>query len=177
MYTRMPGRAILLALVFITTLSGRSTGWASLTQPTNSLEAGIRNAILRGDAQELRVLMGQAGELSSSDAAIAQRALASMETLGAQDSSLLAERYGVDWANKIAHALKSETDGAVKRALLERYGSAEAAFLRVHKVVETLKNLPRGVSERLVNVDGLEVLVRIYVQRGVAQIATILKKK
>lgn len=148
---------------------------ASLTQPTNSLEAGIRNAILRGDSQELRVLLEQAGKLSSSDSAIAQRALASMERIAAQDAKALAERYGIDWANKVQHALKTAEDGAVKRALFERYKTAEAIFARVDKAVAALRDVPKGQFLRKVVVDGIEVAVRGYNGAGGAIIGTIEK--
>lgn len=154
---------------------GPSTTHASLTHPTNTLEAGIRNAIMRGDAQELRTLLSHAGDLSSSDAAIARRALASIERIGAEDAQLVAKRYGLDWANKVEHALRTTRDGAVKRALFERYKTAEAIFVRLQKALDSLRDLPDGNYAQLLTVDGLDVTLRIYVESGIARISTILK--
>lgn len=149
---------------------------ASLTNPTNSLEAGIRNAIVRGDAQELRVLLGQASELSASDTAIAQRALSSMEAVGASSARSLAGRYGIDWANKAHHALNSSKSGAVKEALLARYQTAVKAFARVDEAVAVLTGMAEGGFERAVLVDGMTVWVRGAVRDGFAFIGTIFKK-
>lgn len=155
---------------------GASPVQASLSSPTNSLEAGVRNAILRGDAQELRALLGQASELSANDAAIAQRALSSMETVGAADARLLATRYGLDWANKVHHAINSSRSGAVREALLARYQTAAKAFARVDDAVAALTDMAEGKFERAVMVDGMSVWVRGYVRDGLAFIGTIFKK-
>lgn len=148
---------------------------ASLTHPTNTVEASIRRAILDGDVEELRLLLGEVGELSSSDAAIARRALASMEAVGQQSAREIAGRYGLDWANRVHHILKTARDGAIKRALLARYGSPERVFARVDEIVASLTGLAEGYREETVLVDGLLVVVRINVAQQVARIATILK--
>lgn len=160
--------------VFLLLATTSTPAQASLTQPTNTMEAGIHNAIMRGDAQELRTLLGQAGKLSANDSAIAQRALSSMGRLGAQDARLLAQRYGIDWANKVQHALKTASDGPVKRALFQRYGSAEAVFAQVDKALNALSDLPNGKFIRTLLVDGMEVTVRAF-KDGIAVIGTIEK--
>lgn len=166
--------AALLALFVLAACP--ATSRASLTRPTNTLEGGIQNAILRGDAQELRVLLEQAGELSSSDAAIARRALVSMERVAVQDAKSLAQRYGIDWANKVQHALKTPKTGPVKEALFRRYGTAEAIFTRLDRIVVTLPGLPAGYSLQRVVLDGLEVTIRCFLRDdGVAILSTIEK--
>lgn len=162
-----------IAAILLVLAAGPSA--ASLANPTNTVEAGIRKAILEGNTEELRLLLGQAGELSSSDAAIARRALASMEVLGQRGAQRIAGRYGLDWANKVQHALKTTRDGAIKRALLARYGSPERVFERVDQIIGALEGLPEGVRDVEVIVDGLMVVVRLNVAREAVRIATILK--
>lgn len=107
------------------------------------MEASIRNAIMRGDAQDAR---------------------------------MLAERYGLDWANKVQHALKTAADGPVKRALFERFKTAEAIFAKLDKAIGSLRNLPEGFSNQKVVVDGIDVIVRCFVNGGAAIISTIEKR-
>lgn len=175
---RVVGRiriSVLAVVIAIATAAAPAPLRASLANPTNTLEGGIRNAILRGDAQELRALLGQASELSANDAAIARRALSSMEAVGAADARNLAGRYGIDWANKVVHALKTGKEGAIKRALFERYRTAEAVFARVDEAVAALRSLPKGEVIVTVLVEGLSVVVRCYATNGEAVISTIQK--
>jgi hypothetical protein len=165
-----------LALVMVGASASPST--ASLTQPTNTVEASIHKAIVEGDIQGLRLLLTDASELSASDQAIARRALTSMETLGTKDScTVLAKQYGINWANKVHHALETATDGPVKQALLDRYGSPEAVFWRVHEVINKLRGLPEGAVEREVAIDGLKVVVRMFIRGTTITISTLLKRK
>lgn len=169
------GRRRLAALALVVLVVCPAVSYASLAQPTNSMEAGIRNAILRGDTQELRTLLGQAGDLSSSDAAIARRALASMEKLAAEDAQALARRYGLDWANTLQHALKTAADGPVKQALLQQYGSPEKVFVQLDQVVAAFQNVPEGKFTREIVLDGIKVIVRCFGKGGIAILRTIDK--
>jgi RHS repeat-associated protein len=104
--------------------------------PKNSLEAGIQQAIRRGDIGELRLLLGEAGEqLTANELLIAQRALAAMETLTAEDTAMLSARYGVDFANKIIHVFGKSAHGL--GGVVEELGSAAKAFAEAQRAVET----------------------------------------
>lgn len=145
----------------------------SLFQPQTTLEAGVRNAILRGDIQELRLLLSEAN-LSTADAAYAQRILASMEKIGESNSRLLAERYGVDWLNKVHHIFKGH-QGSIGNTLIQKSGSMENAVVATQKAVDALKLTKTGNYPVTVTVNGITVIVRVYVNNGVSRIATILK--
>ncbi|HGH6191359.1 TPA: DUF637 domain-containing protein, partial [Neisseria meningitidis] len=145
----------------------------SLFQPQTTLEAGVRNAILRGDIQELRLLLGEAN-FSTADAAYAQRILASMEKIGESNSRLLAERYGVDWLNKVHHIFKGH-QGSIGNTLIQKSGSMENAVVATQKAVDALKLTKTGNYPVTVTVNGITVIVRVYVNNGVSRIATILK--
>jgi filamentous hemagglutinin len=139
-----------------------------LGRPTNTLEAGIQQAILRGDAAELETLLGEAN-LSANDSAIAQRALSAMEKLGATDARMLAQRYGIDFANKIGHVLGES--GHNLGGLIQRFGSAERAFVQIQNGVDSL-SLSAGQFETTIAVGGVNVTVRGIVLDGVARIST-----
>lgn len=143
----------------------------SLAHPKNTYEAGVRQAILRGDVQELRTLLGN-GVLSADDALIAQRALTAMESLGAENNAMLAGRYGVDWANKVGHAFGKEMHNL--GGLVEKFGSAERAFVQIQTRIDSLA-LPAGRFEQSLSIGGTNVTVRGFVQDGVAKIGTIFK--
>ncbi|EOB40007.1 pre-toxin domain with VENN motif family protein, partial [Neisseria meningitidis 69176] len=145
----------------------------SLFQPQTTLEAGVRNAILRGDIQELRLLLGEAN-FSTADAAYAQRILASMEKIGESNSRLLAERYGVDWLNKVHHIFKGH-QGSIGNTLIQKSGSMGNAVVATQKAVDALKLTKTGNYPVTVTVNGITVIVRVYVNNGVSRIATILK--
>ena len=145
----------------------------SLFQPQTTLQAGVRNAILRGDIQELRLLLSGAN-LSTADAAYAQRILASMEKIGESNSRLLAERYGVDWLNKVHHIFKGH-QGSIGNTLIQKSGSMENAVVATQKAVDALKLTKTGNYPVTVTVNGITVIVRVYVNNGVSRIATILK--
>ena len=145
----------------------------SLFQPQTTLEAGVRNAILRGDIQELRLLLSEAN-LSTADAAYAQRILASMEKIGESNSRLLAERYGVDWLNKVHHIFKGH-QGSIGNTLIQKSGFMENAVVATQKAVDALKLTKTGNYPVTVTVNGITVIVRVYVNNGVSRIATILK--
>lgn len=107
----------------------------SLARPTNTVEASIHRAIINADIGELRVLLGEtSGSLRTSDLLIAKRALATMESIGAQDSALLAGRYGVDFANKIAHAFGRAEHNLCHVA--RHFGSAGRAFAQIQRAVD-----------------------------------------
>lgn len=143
----------------------------SLAHPKDTLEAGIRQAMLRGDAAELRLLLGEAN-LSASDLAIAQRALSVMQNLGAQEARMLAERYGIDFANKIGHAFGKEMHNL--GGLVRHFGSAERAFVQIQTRIDSLA-LPAGRFEQSLNIGGSNITVRGFVQDGAAKIGTIFK--
>lgn len=145
----------------------------SLFQPQTTLEAGVRNAILRGDIQELRLLLGEVN-FSKAEAAYAQRILASMEKIGESNSRLLAERYGVDWLNKVHHVFKGH-QGSIGNTLIQKSGSMENAFVATQKAVDALKLTRTENYPVTVTVNGITVIVRVYVNNGVSRIATILK--
>ena len=120
-------------------------------------------------------MIGNVGsELSGAEMAIAQRALVTMESLGAENSAMLAGRYGVDWANKVGHAMGKEMHNL--GAVLEKFGSAERAFVQIQSRVDSL-TLSAGKFEIPVVVDGLSVTVRGFVQNGAARINTIFIPK
>ena len=145
----------------------------SLFKPQNTLEAGVKNAILRGDINELRLLLGEAN-LSAADTAYAYRILASMEKVGANNARLLAERFGVDWINKVHHIFKGH-QGPIGDALIKKSGSIEQAVAATQKAVDALKLTRAGKYPVTVNVNGVTVTVRVYVEGGIARISTILK--
>ncbi len=143
---------------------------ASITgTPRNTVEAGIKNAILRGDVEELRLLLGEAN-LSVNDLVIAKRALSAMESLGAADARMLAQRYGVDFANRIGHVFGKTTHKL--EGLIKQFGSPERAFTQVQSRIDSL-SLSAGKFEKIVNVGGTNVTVRGVVQDGLARISTI----
>jgi filamentous hemagglutinin len=149
----------------------------SLSKPTNTYEVGVRQAILRGDAQELRTLLGN-GVLSVDDALIAQRALAGMESLGASNSAMLSGRYGVNWVNRVHHIFEGVHQGPVGQALLGRFGSPLEAMAQVQRAVEVAKPATGMFSNTFrstVNVQGIAVQVRGAVVDGVYKIGTIQK--
>jgi len=145
----------------------------SLARPRNTVEAKIQQALMQGDAAELRLALGEAGsEVSVSDIAMAQRALGAMENLSPESAKMLAERYGLDFANKIGHAFGKEMHNL--DGLVQTYGSAERAFVQVQAQVDSL-SLSAGQFQQVVSVGGINVTVRGFVQNGVAKIATIFK--
>lgn len=149
----------------------------SLTHPDykdSSLVNGIRQAIIRGDVEELRLLLGNAAELSSTDLAIAQRALTAMESLGPEGAKLLASRYGVNFANTVNHAF-----GQAKHnlgPLVQEFGSPAQAFVQVQTAVDaafaTTGNIPAAVQ-----VGRFTVQVRGAIMDGVAHIRTLFIPK
>ena len=150
----------------------------SLMHPTNTIEAKLQQAILKGDVAELRLALGEATSLSASDALIAQRALATMEGLGAENSAMLASRYGVDWANKVGHIFESAHQGSVGQALVGQLGSPANAMLQVQRAVEIAKpstSLFSNTFNTTVNVQGVAVQVRGALVNGVYRIGTIQK--
>jgi RHS repeat-associated protein len=145
----------------------------SLAHPTNTYEAGVRQAILRGDVGELQALLGN-GVLSAEDALIAQRALTAMESLGPEGAQLLASRYGVNYANTVNHAF-----GQAKHnlgPLVQEFGSPAQAFVQVQTAVDTAfaatGNIPAAVQ-----VGRFTVQVRGAIMDGVAQIRTLFIPK
>ena len=144
---------------------------ASLTGggPT-SIESAIQQAILRGDVDALRTLLGEVASLSANDLAMAQRALAAMENLGAQEAKMLAERYGIDFANKIGHAFGK--DGHKLDAVVQAFGSAERAFVEIQGQLDAM-SLSAGNSTQILNVGGINVTVQAFVRNGTAKIVNI----
>ena len=143
----------------------------TLAHPKTTYEAGVRRAILRGDAAELRTLLGN-GPLSASDLAIAQRALTVMEGLGAENSAMLASRYGVDFANKIGHVFGKELHNL--SGVVQQFGSAERAFVQIQTQIDSLA-LAAGKFETAISIGGTNVTVRGFVQNGAAKISTVFK--
>lgn len=170
----MPGAQTVVHQAAIEAQAGfnSSTAVASLAAPSNTLEAGIRQAMLRGDAAELRLLLGEVSGLSASDMAMAQRAAATIESLGAGDSAMLASRYGIDWANRVHHIFEGAHQGQVGQALITRFGSPAKAFAQIQRAVEAAHP---GTGPATVNVGGIAVQVRGAVVDGVYKISTVLK--
>jgi filamentous hemagglutinin len=149
----------------------------SLAHPQNTYEAGVRQAILKGDVSELEALLGN-GTLSAQDALIAQRSLAAMRSAGTENSALLAGRYGVDWVNKVGHIFEGAHQGPVGQALLRRFGSPIEAMAQVQRALEVTKpstGLFSNTFQTTVNVQGVAVPVRGALVDGVYRIGTILK--
>ena len=145
----------------------------SLVHPKNTYEAGVRQAILRGDVAELETLLGN-GVLSADDALIAQRALVAMKSLGPEGAQLLASRYGVNYANTVNHAF-----GQAKHnlgPLAQEFGSPAQAFVQVQAAVDTTfaatGNIPAAVQ-----VGRFTVQVRGAIMDGVANIRTLFIPK
>ncbi len=154
--------------------NGAATGafsylFNSLAHPTNTLEAGVRQAILRGDVGELRVLLGEAN-LTANDMAMAQRALSAMENLSGQEARMLAKRYGLDFANKIGHAFGKELHNL--DTLVRTFGSPERAFVQIQNQVDAL-SLSAGPFTRVLTIDSVNVTIRGFVQNGIAKIGTV----
>jgi filamentous hemagglutinin len=147
----------------------------SLMHPSNTLEAGIQSAIMKGDTAELRVLL-DAGGLSSNDLAIAQRALSVMEDLSSADSSMLADRYGVDFGNKLSHVFENNLHDHGLDSLVKEFGSNARAFVEIQRSVEGL-DLGPGQFVRSINIGeySTSVTVRGYVQDGIVRINTIYR--
>ena len=142
---------------------------SSIAHPTNTLEAGIQQAILRGDAQELRLLLGEAN-LTANDLAIAQRALGAIESLGADAARSLASRYGVDYANTMIHAMNNS--GHNLAALVQSLGSPAKVFLEVQRLVDAAV-AASGNAPSVVQVGNTLVQVRVVLVDGVARIRTM----
>jgi filamentous hemagglutinin len=154
------------------------TQLASLSRPVNTVEAKVRQAILSGDAAELRLVLGEATSLSSTDLAIAYRALAAMESLGAQNSALLASRYGVDWANRVGHIFEGVHQGPVGQALLQRFGSPAEAMAQIQRALEVARpstGLTGSSFATTLNLQGIAVQIRGRVVDGIYKIGTIEK--
>lgn len=115
--------------------------------------------------------MGEMSEigLTQSDLALATRARSAMEKLGSADARMLAGRYGVDFANKIGHVFAKAEHNL--QALVQRFGSAERAFVEIQTKVDALA-LPAGQFQTTVTVSGVNITVRGFVQDGLAQIGT-----
>ena len=86
----------------------------------------------------------------------------------------MAERYGVDWLNKVHHVFKGH-QGSIGNALIQKSGSMENAFVATQKAVDALKLTKTENYPVTVMVNGITVIVRVYVNNGVSRIATILK--
>lgn len=142
---------------------------ASLSRPNTTYEAGVRQAILRGDVEELRGLLGN-GVLSDTDYLIAQRALAAMESVGSQDAAMLASRYGVDFTSTINHAF-----GVAKHKLakvMAEFGSAAKAFVEAQRIVDAAY-AANGSIPQVIRLGTVDVQVRGAVIDGVAYIRTL----
>ena len=97
-----------------------------------------------------------------------------VEKIGESNSRLLAERYGVDWLNKVHHVFKGH-QGSIGNTLIQKSGSMENAFVATQKAVDALKLTKTENYPVTVMVNGITVIVRVYVNNGVSRIATILK--
>jgi hypothetical protein len=95
-----------------------------------------------------------------------------MENLTAQESKLLAERYGLDFANKIEHAFARS--GHNVESLVTQFGSEAQAFVRIQKIVDSMA-LPNGVTNQVVSVGGQNITVRVFVENGIKKITTFYK--
>ena len=117
----------------------------------------MQQAILNGDAAELRLALGEVTTLSASDVAIAQRALAAMETVGVENAKALATRYGVDWAHKAHHVFGQSKHGL--DSLAQTIGSREAAFAELQRAVDAAYKAT-GQFPKSVDVRGTVVRVQ-----------------
>lgn len=91
---------------------------------------------------------------------------------------MLAQRYGIDWANKVDHVFGSVREGPIKDALLNKFGSPGEAFAGVQRAVDAVHpsgNFFTGSFTTNVNVQGIGVTVRGYISNGIARIGTIEK--
>jgi filamentous hemagglutinin len=129
----------------------------SLSKPKDTVEAKVQQAILNGDAAELRLALGEVTTLSASDVAIAQRALAAMETVGVESAKALATRYGVDWAQKAHHVFGQSKHGL--DSLAQTIGSREAAFAELQRAVDAAYKAT-GQFPKSVDVRGTVVRVQ-----------------
>jgi hypothetical protein len=101
-----------------------------------------------------------------------------MESLGAENSAMLASRYGVDWVNRAHHIFEGVHQGPVGQALLGKFGSPLEAMAQVQRALEVAKpstGLLSNTFQTTVKVQGVAVQVRGAVVDGVYKIGTILK--
>lgn len=131
----------------------------------------MSQAEVHDESGELKLLMSEA-VLSVDDLAIAQRAAAAMESLSPESAKMLAERYGLDFANKVGHAFGKDIHSL--ESLAQTFGSAERAFVQVQSQVDSL-SLSASKFEKIINAGGSNITVRGFVQNGVAKISTIFK--
>jgi hypothetical protein len=92
--------------------------------------------------------------------------------LGAENSAMLASRYGVDWANKVTHAFGKEMHNL--SGLVEKFGSTERAFVQIQTRIDSMA-LSAGKFEQSLNIGGANITVTGRVIDGVAKIGTIFK--
>jgi len=145
----------------------------SIAKPNNTLEAGILQAIMRGDAIELRILLAEGrgtSLLSANDVAIAERALGAIEVLGAEDATFLAGRYGSDFANTINHIFGNAAHKL--GPLVKEFGSAEKAFVAAQRIVDAAFKA-EGAVPKAIKLGQSTVRVNTAVGDGIAQIRTM----
>jgi len=145
--------------------------FASLARPTNTIEGGMHRAILRGDVDELRLLLREnPNVLKGDDVLIVQRAITAMESLGAQDSALLASRYGVNFWNTINHSFGQVSHNLGRVA--QEFGSAAKAFAEAQRAVDAAYTAT-GRIPQVIQLGSSNVQVRGAVVDGIAQIRTL----
>jgi filamentous hemagglutinin len=130
----------------------------------------VQQAILRGDAAELEIILGNGTFSSGAEEALAYRALAAMRALGTQDARMLAERYGIDFANRINHVFGRA--GHNLGSLVQEFGgSAARAFAATQRAVEAAY-AAAGEIPTIVRVGMFNVSVEVVLNAGLVQIAT-----
>lgn len=141
----------------------------SIAHPRNTVEAKLQQAILNGDAAELRLALESAADISATDTAIAQRALTAIESIGQENAAALAQRYGVDWSNKVVHIFGNAEHNL--STLLGQAGSAEKAFLQLQNAVETAYSISKTIPAS-VTVGSQSITVRVTLVSGFLRIST-----
>ncbi|OPH36194.1 hypothetical protein B5J92_04070 [Moraxella atlantae] len=176
---KLTAASLALLLGYDVNTAANSAGTAiennSLVAPQNTIEASFKQAILRGDVAELELLLDLQGvSLTVAERAMVQQAITAIQRVGANDAKILAERYGINWANKANHIFTSHS-GPIGEALLKKFGSSEKAFAEIFKAVEKLNIKTAGQSEVTVNVSGIIAKVRVFNNNGKIVISTVLK--
>jgi hypothetical protein len=152
----------------------------SLTKPSpldSSFVVAIRQALLKGDVVQLRLLLEAGGAgLTPHELVIAQRALVAMETMTQAEIRLLIDRYGIDFVNKAIHIFNKP--GHNLAALEATFPSAGSGFAALQRALEaSVANAAAGATETIIAINGFLVTVRYQVIDGITKISTLFIPK